>query len=121
MRVIYQPRKTSRTSTLIDLCWEAEQRGELAYMVCHSHPAAYAVKQRADEMGKNIRFPLTFDELMTGRGNMAGFGGKELRLFIDNCDDFLHGLVRGATIEAVVFEKEPEELMPGNFWEAHAG
>jgi hypothetical protein len=103
MRVILSGRKTSRTTQLIELCAETERNGKISYIVCHSHEAAYAIKQKAMEMNLDIRFPITFAEFMSGL-----YAGQRIKnFFFDNADMFLQSLTP-VHIAAVVFEKEKE-------------
>lgn len=45
-------RQTGRTQQLINMCAEAEKRGEMSYIVCHNHSEAYRISKQAEEMGK---------------------------------------------------------------------
>lgn len=105
MQVILSGRKTSRTTRLIEMCAEAEKKGEISYIVCHSHEAAYAIKQKAEELNLFIGFPLTFGEFLDHQ-----YHGKVIKNFyIDNADMLLQSLT-AVHIEAVVLEKEKESL-----------
>lgn len=102
MRVIASGRKTSRTTQLIELCHEAEMRGEPSYIVCRDSEAARRVFDRAGEMHKRIKFPITFDDLrLYAHPSIAN-------LFIDDADKLLQTLtpVRIATVTIL---KEPDE------------
>jgi hypothetical protein len=104
MRVICSGRKTSRTTQLIEMCAEAEARGEVSYIVCHSQQAASHIFQRAQEMGLIIGFPITFEEF---RG--ANYAYNNIKNFyMDNADYFLQSLTP-VKISAVVFEKREDE------------
>lgn len=87
MRVICSGRKTSRTTQLIELCAAAEARKEVSYIVCHNHEQAYAIAQKAKELGLFIGFPLTYDEFLHG-----SYGRNIANIFIDNVDFLLRRL-----------------------------
>lgn len=80
MVVIASGRQTGRTTKLIKACAEAEQRGEVSYIVCHSHPEAYRIAGQAKKMGLNIGFPITYDEFLKRQYS------PHVNLYIDNVD-----------------------------------
>lgn len=85
VRVICSGRKTSRTTTLIQLAAEAEARREPSYIVCHSQREASRIFQKAGEMGLTIGFPITYAEFLREqyvRRNIKNF-------FIDNAEMLL--------------------------------
>lgn len=101
MKVICGHRKTSRTTTLIEWCHEAERvRGEISYIVCQSQEEARRIHQRAIEMGKPVAFPITYDEFR----NSDYFVGTIKNFFFDNADKFIQ-LLTPVHIEAIVVEK----------------
>jgi hypothetical protein len=101
MRVILSGRKTSRTTTLIELCAEAEVRGEVSYIVCHSREAAQKIFQKAEELSKNIGFPITYDEFIDNK-----YSHRNIKnFFIDNADHLLQSLTP-VRIDTVVLERE---------------
>src|SRR3954471_17018905 len=102
MKVIYSPRKSSRTTRLIEMCAEKERLGELSYIVVENHRQAWAIAQKAQEMGLTIGFPITFYEFMRREWN----GVHIKHFFIDNADHMLAALAAPVNIEAVVFEKQ---------------
>lgn len=103
MRVIASGRKTSRTTRLIEMAAELEANHETCYIVVAKHEEAYRVAKKAEEMGLNIGFPITYEEFM--RGTLTG--GFTKKILIDNADHFLQYLA-GPTIEvaAIVVEAE---------------
>jgi len=103
MRIIYNGRKTNRTTTLIQLCAEAEARHEVSYIVCHNQQEAYRIAQKAKAMGLNIGFPLTYDELLNDQYHCK-------HLFIDNVEKLLARIAR-VNIAAITLLKEDPELV----------
>jgi hypothetical protein len=102
VRVILGSRKTSRTTQLIELCHEAEMRGEVSYIICHSQEEAYRIATKATEMNKPISFPISYDEFTRGQ-----YYGKTIsHFFFDNADKYLQSLTP-VHIAAIVVEKEP--------------
>lgn len=102
MIVIASGRKTSRTTQLINLCAEAEARGEISYIVVKNHERAQAVAQKARELGLTMGFPVTFNEFLSNRwsaNNIKNF-------FIDDADQLLASLAAPAQIAAIVVLKE---------------
>ena len=82
MNIIVGGRQTGRTTELIKLAAKAEQQGEVSYIVCHNHASAYSISKRAQEMGLNIGFPLTYDEFLNHR-----YAGSSIKnLYIDNIE-----------------------------------
>ena len=83
MEVILSPRRSGKTTRLIEQC--AKDGG---YIVSISHAEAYRVAQRAREMGLSIPFPLTPPEFVGKH-----YHGKVIKWFyIDNADMFLQSL-----------------------------
>lgn len=87
MQIILGARQTGKTTKLIEMCYEADQLGEVAYIICHSHEEAYRISQKAEAMGKPVRFPITYKE--TTEGLRGGYINK---VFIDNVDLFVRTL-----------------------------
>jgi Cdc6-like AAA superfamily ATPase len=105
IRLIAGRRQTGRTTTLIELCAEKEAAGEVSYIVVANHQQAYAIAQKAQEMGLSIGFPLTYTEFIERR-----WAGNHIKhFFIDNVEHFLSGLAAPVNVEAVVFEIPEEE------------
>lgn len=100
MRVICSGRKTSRTTQLIEMCAEAEKRGEASYIVCHSHEEAYRIAQKAKELNLFIGFPLIYDEFLS----REYYGNGIKNFFIDNADKLLQTLTP-VHIGAIVVER----------------
>lgn len=99
MEIIASGRKTSRTTRLIEMSAEAEKRGEINYIVCRDHRQAYAVSQKAKEMGLNIGFPLIFDEFLKN-----SYHGVNINHFlIDDADQLLQSITV-VPIKAIVVE-----------------
>lgn len=102
MEIIASGRRTGKTSRLIKLCAEAEERGEIAYIVTFDHAAARAIVDKARAMGVVIRYPMTYEEMKTG----YGYKRQRLSLFIDNAEVLLKRMANGANILAVTFNVE---------------
>jgi hypothetical protein len=80
MEFLVYGRGQGKTTELIKMC--AKQGG---YMVVHSRNEASRVFHAAKEMGEDIPFPLTFDELLKGQY----YGPGVHQVFIDNVDMLL--------------------------------
>lgn len=105
MRVILAPRKSSRTTRLIEMCAEKEALGEISYIITSNHRQAYNIAQKAKEMGLMIGFPLTYAEFLERK-----WAGTHIKhFFIDNLDHFIGGLAAPVNVEAVVLEKTEED------------
>lgn len=88
MQVITGGRQSGRTTKLIHMCAEAEKNGEVCYIVCHSHSAAYEIARKAKALGyKSFPFPVSYDEFMSSHGKSF-----TSRYFIDNAELLLQRL-----------------------------
>jgi hypothetical protein len=94
MQVIIGGRQTGKTTRLIKECAEAEARGEVSYIVCHSGQEARRIAQIAKEKGLQIGFPLTYDEFLKGQYSSIS------QLYIDNVDMLIRYISR-IRVEAV--------------------
>lgn len=104
MRVIYSRRKTSRTTQLIELCAEAEARGEASYIICRDSTEAQRIFKKAHEMDLYIGFPITYDEFLHRK-----YAGNNIKhFFIDNADWLLQHLTP-VHIAAIVILKDDDE------------
>lgn len=102
--IIYSGRRTGRTQHLINMAAEAEENGEVCYIVCGTHDQAYQIAQRAKEQGLSIGFPLTYHEFM-----MHQYAGQNIdKFFIDNADHLLQ-MIAGGKIEAITLEKRESD------------
>ncbi len=88
MKVIGGPRRSGRTTRLIELCHEAESTGTPSYIVCHSTDEAHRIFELASEMEKPIAFPITYDELKAFHGAPTQFN-----FYIDNAEYLLQKLL----------------------------
>ena len=75
-------RQSGRTTKLIEMAAESEARGEVCYIVCHSHTEAYRISQIARRRGLNIGFPLTYDEFLQRKYHAHNIH----HLYIDNAE-----------------------------------
>jgi len=107
MKIIYGGRKTGKTTALIEMCDEATRNGELSYIVCGNVRNAQIIMQKAKEMGKDIPFPITYDEFM--RHQYAGVNIK--KFFFDNADRFIQCLTN-VEIAVLTVNKTEEEDAP---------
>ena len=97
MKVIHKPRQTGKTTELIKI---AAQEG--GYIVCNSSDEAYRISKAAEEIGKQILFPITYDEYLNGF-----FCGKNIKAFyIDNVEFLLSRISRGVPVNAISVNKE---------------
>lgn len=102
MKVITGGRQSGRTTQLIHMCAEAEKEGKIAYIVCHSHDAAYAIAQRAKELGyESFPFPITYDEFKNSHGKSTFI----TEYYIDNVE-FLLQWLSVIPIKAVTIQTE---------------
>lgn len=99
MKVILRHRNTGRTQELILMCWEAEKRGEISYIVCAGQQEAQRIFQVAQSLETDIAFPITFEEFIHGRYS----GSNVQNFFIDNADHLLQRITP-VTIQAVTME-----------------
>jgi NAD-dependent SIR2 family protein deacetylase len=104
MKVILRPRQTGRTEELIRLCAEAEERGEVSYIVCSNHTEAYRIAEVAKELKLMIGFPLTVHEFLDNQ-----YAARNVNnLFIDNADQLLQAIAQ-VPIRAITVEQESEK------------
>jgi hypothetical protein len=97
VKVIYKERRTGKTTELIDM---ASQNG--GYIICHSRDEAYRISKEAEKNGKQILFPLTYEEYLNG-----SFCGKNIKAFyIDNVDFLLSKIAKGVQVMAFTINKE---------------
>lgn len=98
-------RQTGRTKWLIQLCHEAEKRGEVSYIVCMSHSEAYRISQLAQELNTPIPFPLTYEEFIT-----RSYHGQNIRnLLVDNIEMLIQ-YIAIAPVTAMTVTKENEDV-----------
>ena len=101
MKVILRPRQTGRTEELIRLCAEAEERGEVSYIICNSHEEAYRISQLAEELKLKIGFPITTVEFIERR-----YSARNIKNFyFDNADHFLQAMTN-VPIQAITMEQK---------------
>jgi hypothetical protein len=103
MKVILRHRHTGRTQELILLCSQAEQRGEVSYIVCSAQSEAHRIYREAQALESPIAFPITYDEF-----RYREYAGQEIKNFyIDNADHLLQHLTT-VPIRAVTMELEKD-------------
>lgn len=92
MRIISRPRGGGKTTELIRISAE-----NFSYIVVDSRRRAAAVFHQAKDMGLDIPFPITYDELING-----DFYGKGIAAFlIDDIDQLVQRLARGVPVRAI--------------------
>jgi len=94
MKIIYGGRQSGKTTRLIKV--SAENGG---YIVCRSKEECNRIFNQATKMGLNIRFPVTYHEVITG----DYYGRGILEFYIDDVDLFIRTVCRGVRVEAVTF------------------
>jgi len=101
MKKILRSRQSGRTDELIQICAEAEARGEVSYIVCMDQQEARRIFQRSLDMELNIGFPVTFDEFLNNQ-----YAARNIRHFyIDNADYLLRSLTT-VDIQVITMEQE---------------
>ena len=97
MKVIHKERQTGKTTELIEI---ASREG--GYIVCHNRAEAYRISKVAEEKGKQILYPLIYEEFLSG-----SFCGKIIKAFyIDNVELLLARIARGVPVKAISINKE---------------
>jgi len=85
MKIVVSSRGMGKTTLCI-----LESAASGAHIVCANHAEAYRIAEQAKEMGKEIPFPLTYDEFIRGE-----YSGKGVRgLLIDNADRLLQYMAK---------------------------
>ncbi len=100
MKQIIMPRGGGKTTALIRLA--AESNG---YIVCRSMRDARRISDMAAKLGINIRFPLTYLDILERPGPSCADHSK-IPLLLDNLEDFL--LVIG---NITAYSTTPTELV----------
>lgn len=96
MRIITRPSKTAK---LIHISAETS-----AYIIVRSIKEARRVFHRAEEMGLDIPFPLSYSEFIYGL-----YSGKNIKGFlIDDADALLQSLSKGVPILAISISESDE-------------
>jgi hypothetical protein len=102
VKVIHKERRTGKTAELIEIA-----SSEGGYIVCHCHDEAYRISKVAEESGKPILFPLTYNEYLSG-----AFHGKNIKAFyIDNVDILFSTISKGVPVKAFTINKEEAEQL----------
>lgn len=102
MRIIAGPRKSSRTTRLIEMAAEFRVQGKVCYIVCDSVERCSIIAQKARESYLEIDFPISFTEF-----TRKSYYGKNIDCFlIDNADHLLQILAGSINIAAIVVEEE---------------
>lgn len=87
MKVITGGRQTGKTSELIKMADGVPG----AYIVCRSRDHVEEVDRMAEEMGCDINFPITIDELKHRKGSLT----QRHKLLFDDLEDILYRFVLG--------------------------
>ena len=97
MKVICDKRASGKTTRLIEMA-----SGKRYYIVCANHQEAANITRKADEMGKVIFFPITYDNFI----HKEYYGVNIDGFLIDNVDSFLQYLSEGVEIKAFTVTTE---------------
>jgi len=97
--VITGGRQSGRTTRLIELCAEAEAKGEVSYIVCQSHSECYRIAKLAETMELRIAFPISYDEFRS-----IGQGHFIKNFYIDNADTLLEWLAGPVSVKAITVQ-----------------
>lgn len=100
MKVFIGSMRAGKTTQMIK---QAAKTG--AYIICMNMKEAKRVADQAEDMGLQIRFPVTFQELLDNKMR----GSFVRNILIDNCDSFLHAFLPGLDIEGVSFTTEESQ------------
>lgn len=101
MKVILSGVRSGKTTKAIKIAAKND-----LYIVCHSLGECSRIAQQAKDAGLNIRFPVTFEELIRKQYYAKGIKG----IVIDNVDMLLQKLVPDLKIEAITINKEERKL-----------
>jgi hypothetical protein len=105
VKVIYRGRQTGKTTELIELCHEAEQKGECSYIVCATQKECDHIFRKAKEMDKPIPLAITFNDFV-----MGNYFGQNIRhFFIDDIDRLLIHLSRVHVAAVTISKGEYED------------
>lgn len=92
MKIIYKKRRAGKTTELINIAANG-----FYYIICTTTEEAGRVARQAEELGKDIPMPISFDEFVNKRFNPAGIKG----FLIDNADLLLQHIAGQTKIEAI--------------------
>jgi hypothetical protein len=99
MRIITRSRRAGKTTEAIKLVSKTN-----GYLVVMNKIEAQRVAKQAEEMGLNIRFPITFSELIRD-----GLRGSFVRnIVIDNTDMLLEHIFPGLRIDGITINNSGE-------------
>jgi hypothetical protein len=99
MKIICKPRRAGKTTELIQI---AHENG---YYICCDRGSVNRIFRYAKDIGKNIRFPLMYEELMERKFYKPGVKG----ILIDNADILLSRIAGGNLIKAITLTQEENE------------
>jgi len=92
MEILHLPRRAGKTTRAI-----IKAADEGLYIVCDTPAEATRVFQQAKEMGLNIPFPITTDDLLQRRFHGRGIRG----LIIDNAEQLLQRIAYGVEVRMI--------------------
>jgi len=90
MKIFLGEKQSGKTQQLILL---AHKDNEI-YLVVQSKDMASQVFARSQEMNCDIRFPMTYDDLISANYPM----GFQYKVLIDNLEQFIHHVIKGVPI-----------------------
>ena len=98
MNVLSGDRQTGKTTTCIRRAQELGENGECVYIVTVSQQRAEYIFSLARKIGADIRYPLTYYEIISGK-----YSANNVDVFIfDDLLDFLPALCPSVTIDTVI-------------------
>ncbi len=98
MEIIIKPPGKGKTTDLINMC-----DGYKGYIVCHSMEAVEHVAKLAYDLGKEINWPMTFQEVLDGDFHAPGV--KEI--YIDNLDLCIQNISKVPIGAVTMTDEEP--------------
>lgn len=104
--VIVRPRNSGKTTELIQRAATIDAAGGVAYVVVADRERAHTLFQTAQNIGVNIRFPISWREFVT-----PGSRGFITDYLFDDVDDILRYLAHGRRVSAITLTSEESDLV----------
>lgn len=110
MDIIYRGRGCGKTTELIKRSYESG-----AYILVTDHKRARAIADHAKQLGVDIPYPITWPEWENTyyKNHGTGTTGCVRNLLIDDADDLLALIFRGATIDAMTMTSDEIIVIDG--------
>lgn len=101
MNIITGDRQTGKTIKCIKRAAELTELWQCVYIVTPTYQRAQHIFSLAEKIGEDIRFPITYREILEGR-----YSGQNIDAFIfDDLLDFLPSLCPKVTIDTIVINE----------------